>query len=182
MNLFDAAGNISGSVDFVHGAFQAASVAWDAGDGPGIDLGGPLNIYLTHLGGSISLNPTTINATGTITGGPQYEGCALFGITGSMTAQFGPFSFDANANGQLLCQNVSNEYFHIDDSGSVLIGAQINISLLFLQFSRRAGGGRRHPPGSHPGRREHECLRQHPRNPLPRGGGRRIGSRHRALR
>jgi hypothetical protein len=135
VNLFDAAGNISGSVDFVHGAFQAASVSWDAGDGPGIDLGGPLNIYLTHLGGSISLNPTTINATGTITGGPQYEGCALFGITGSMTATFGPFSFDANANGQLLCQNVSNEYFHVDDSGSILIGAQINISLLFLQFS-----------------------------------------------
>jgi hypothetical protein len=135
VNLFEAAGNISGSVDFLHGAFQAASVAWDAGDGPGIDLGGPLNIYLTHLGGSISLNPTTINATGTITGGPQYSDCALFGLTGSITATFGPFSFDANANGQFLCQNVSQEYFHIDDGGSILIGAQFDLNLLFFEFT-----------------------------------------------
>jgi PKD repeat protein len=135
INLFEAAGNISGTVDFVHGAFQDASVAWDAGDGPGIDLGGPFNIYLTHLGGGISLNPTTINATGTITGGPQTLGCALFGMTGSITTTFGPFSLDANATGQLLCQNVANEYFHVDQGGSILIGANVNIGLFFFQFS-----------------------------------------------
>jgi hypothetical protein len=135
INLFEAAGNISGTVDFVHGAFQDASVAWDAGDGPGIDLGGPFNIYLTHLGGGISLNPTTINATGTITGGPQTLGCALFGMTGTITTTFGPFSLDANATGQLLCQNVANEYFHVDQGGSILIGANVNIGLFFFQFS-----------------------------------------------
>ena len=135
IDLFDAAGDISGSVDFLHGDFQGATVAWDAGDGPGIDLGGPFNIYLTHLGGGISLNPTTITATGTITGGPQTLGCSLFGMTGNITAQFGPFSFDANATGQLLCQNVDNEYFHIDDSGSILIGGNIDINLLFFEFS-----------------------------------------------
>jgi hypothetical protein len=135
INLFDAAGNISGTVDFVHGAFQDASVAWDAGDGPGIDLGGPFNIYLTHLGGGISLNPTTITATGTITGGPQTLGCALFGMTGTITTTFGPFSLDANATGQLLCQNVANEYFHVDQSGSILIGGNVDIGLYFFQFS-----------------------------------------------
>lgn len=135
VDLFDAAGNISGSVDFQHGAFQDATVSWDAGDGPGIDLGGPFNIYLTHLGGGISLAPTTITATGTITGGPQTLGCALFGMTGTITTQFGPFSLDANATGQLLCQNVANEYFHIDQSGSILIGGNVDIGLLFFQFS-----------------------------------------------
>jgi PKD repeat protein len=135
INLFEAAGNISGTIDFVHGAFQDASVAWDAGDGPGIDLGGPFNIYLTHLGGGISLNPTTINATGTITGGPQTLGCALFSMTGTITTTFGPFSLDANATGQLLCQNVANEYFHVDQGGSLLIGANVNIGLFFFQFS-----------------------------------------------
>jgi hypothetical protein len=135
VELLSVGGDISGSVDFVHGDFQGASVAWDAGDGPGIDLGGPFNIYLTHLGGGISLDPTTINATGTITGGPQTLGCALFGMTGTITTQFGPFSLDANATGQLLCQNVANEYFHVDDSGSILIGGNIDIGLLFFQFS-----------------------------------------------
>jgi hypothetical protein len=134
LNLFDAAGNITGVVDFLHGGFQDASVAWDAGDGPGIDLGGPLNIYLTHLGGSISLNPTTINANGTITGGPQTLGCSLFGLNGSITMQFGPFALDANATGQLLCENVAHEYFHIDQTGSILIGGNIDISLLFFEF------------------------------------------------
>ena len=134
VNLFDAAGNISGSIDFTHAAFHAASVSWDAGDGPGIDLGGPLNIYLTHLGGSITLNPTTISATGTITGGPQTLGCSLFGMTGTITMQFGPFSMDANATGQLLCQNVADEYFHLDESGSILIGGDVDISLYFFEF------------------------------------------------
>lgn len=134
VNLFDAAGNISGSIDFTHAAFHAASVSWDAGDGPGIDLGGPLNIYLTHLGGSIALDPTTISATGTITGGPQTLGCALFGMTGTITMQFGPFSLDANATGQLLCQNVADEYFHLDQSGSILIGGDVDISLYFFEF------------------------------------------------
>ena len=134
VNLFDAAGNISGSIDFTHAAFHAASVSWDAGDGPGIDLGGPLNIYLTHLGGSIALNPTTISATGTITGGPQTLGCSLFGMTGTITMQFGPFSMDANATGQLLCQNVADEYFHLDQSGSILIGGDVDISLYFFEF------------------------------------------------
>jgi hypothetical protein len=134
VNLFDAAGNITGVVDFLHGGFQDASVAWDAGDGPGIDLGGPLNIYLTHLGGSISLNPTTINANGTITGGPQTFGCSLFGMNGSITVQFGPFSLDADATGQLLCQNVAKEYFHVDQTGSILIGGDVDISLLFFEF------------------------------------------------
>jgi hypothetical protein len=135
VELLDVAGDISGSIDFVHGAFQGASVAWDAGDGPGIDLGGPFNIYLTHLGGGISLNPTTITANGTITGGPQTLGCALFGMTGTITTTFGPFSLDANATGQLLCQNVANEYFHVDQGGSILIGGNVNIGLLFFQFS-----------------------------------------------
>jgi hypothetical protein len=128
-------GKIGGYVDLAHGDFQDGDVFWDAGDGPGIDLGGPFNIYLVHLEGSVSLNPTTITATGKITGGPQTLGCSLFSMTGTITTQFAPFSLDANAQGQLLCQNVADEYFHIDQSGSIRLGGTVNIGLLFFQFS-----------------------------------------------
>ena len=134
-DLFDVAGTIGGSIDFSRGRFTGASLEWTAGDGPGIDLGGPLNIYLTRLGGSIALDPTVLSANGAITGGPQALGCSLLGIDGDLTVRFGPFSLDADADGSFLCQHVSHEYFHVDDAGSIRLGAQVDLHLLFFEIT-----------------------------------------------
>jgi hypothetical protein len=134
-DLFGAAGEVTGSIDFLHGRFSGASILWDAGDGPGIDLGGPLNLYLMSLGGSIALDPQTrLTATGSLTGGPQVLGCALVGVSGSMTMAFDPTSFDADADGTFICQHTSHVYFHVDDSGSILVGGDVDLHLLFLEI------------------------------------------------
>ena len=81
-------GNISGTVDFVHGTFNGATLQYDAGAGPGIDLCGPIPIFLTQLGGGFTIDPAVIAGNATIAGGPNLFGCPLFSISGSMTALF----------------------------------------------------------------------------------------------
>ena len=133
-DLFEAAGQITGVIDLSHGSFQDASLDWDAGDGPGIDLGGPLDISLVHLGGSVALDPTVISANAAISGGPNVLGCSLIGINGAVTLHFSPFAFDADADGYLLCQHVAHEFLHFDDSGYFAFGGQIDIHFLIFEI------------------------------------------------
>jgi hypothetical protein len=131
-------GDIGGSVDFIHGHFNGASLNYSAGDGPGIDLGGPLNIYLTELGGGFTVEPPVIEAHGEITGGPQTLGCSLLGINAELVIRFQPeFALDANGTGSLLCQSVASEYFHIDGGGHIGLGAHIHLH--FLVFALEGG-------------------------------------------
>lgn len=130
-----ASGEITAAFAFVHGSFQEGRVAWDAGDGPGIDLGGPFPIFLTRLGGGVSLNPTTLNAEGAIAGGGDALGCSLFGISGKLTIQFAPFDLQANATGELLCQEVAEEYFHVDEAGDIGLGGKVHLEIYVLSFS-----------------------------------------------
>jgi hypothetical protein len=131
-------GDIGGTVDFIHGHFNGASLNYSAGDGPGIDLGGPLQIYLTELGGGFTVEPPVIEAHGEITGGPQTLGCSLLGINAELVIQFEPeFALDANGTGSLLCQSVASEYFHIDGGGHIGLGAAIHLH--FLVFSLEGG-------------------------------------------
>jgi hypothetical protein len=131
-------GDIGGSVDFIHGHFNGASLNYSAGDGPGIDLGGPLNIYLTELGGGFTVEPPVIEAHGEITGGPQTLGCSLLGINAELVIRFQPeFALDASGTGSLLCQSVASEYFHIDGGGHIGLGAHIHLH--FLVFALEGG-------------------------------------------
>jgi hypothetical protein len=131
-------GDIGGSVDFIHGHFNGAKLNYSAGDGPGIDLGGPLNIYLTELGGGFTVEPPVIEAHGEITGGPQTLGCSLLGINAELVIRFEPeFALDANGTGSLLCQSVASEYFHVDGGGHIGLGAHIHIH--FLVFALEGG-------------------------------------------
>ncbi len=131
-------GDIGGSVDFIHGHFNGASLNYSAGSGPGIDLGGPLNIYLTELGGGFTVEPPVIEAHGEITGGPQTLGCALLGINAELEIHFQPeFALDASGTGSLLCQSVASEYFHVDGGGHIGLGAHIHLH--FLVFALEGG-------------------------------------------
>jgi hypothetical protein len=131
-------GDIGGSIDFIHGHFNGASLNYSAGDGPGIDLGGPLNIYLTELGGGFTVEPPVVEAHGEITGGPQTLGCSLLGINAELVLRFAPeFALDANGTGSLLCQSVASEYFHVDGGGHIGLGAHIHIH--FLVFALEGG-------------------------------------------
>jgi hypothetical protein len=129
-----ASGQITAKFAFVHGGFQEGHVAWDAGDGPGIDLGGPIPIFLTRLGGGITVNPAVLSAEGAIAGGGHVLGCSLFGISGTLTIQFAPFELNANAAGELLCNHVSEEYFHVDEAGDIGLGGNVYIEIYVLSF------------------------------------------------
>lgn len=129
-----ASGEISARFAFVHGGFQEGHVAWSAGDGPGIDLGGPIPIFLTRLGGGITVNPAVLRAEGAIAGGGDVMGCSLFGISGTLTIQFAPFELNANAAGELLCNQVAEEYFHVDEAGDIGLGGNVHIEIYVLSF------------------------------------------------
>jgi hypothetical protein len=129
-------GDVGGTIDFIHGHFNGASLEYSAGDGEGIDLGGPIPIFLTKLGGGITLEPPVIEANGAIAGGPPVLGCALFGIEAEVVLDFQPeFTLNANGTGQFLCQNVSSEYFHIDEAGDIGLGAHVDIGFLIFKVS-----------------------------------------------
>jgi hypothetical protein len=134
LNLLGS-GQITASFAFVHGSFQEGHVAWDAGEGTGVDLGGPIPIFLTHLGGGIRVNPTVLNAEGAIAGGGHALGCSLFGIHGEITIQFAPFDLVANATGELLCQEVAEEFFHVDEAGDIGVGGSVHLEIYVLSFS-----------------------------------------------
>jgi hypothetical protein len=129
-----ASGEISARFAFVHGSFQEGHVAWSAGDGPGIDLGGPIPIFLTRLGGGITVNPAVLSAEGAIAGGGDVMGCSLFGISGTLTIQFAPFELNANAAGELLCNQVAEEYFRVDEAGDIGLGGNVHIEIYVLSF------------------------------------------------
>ncbi len=129
-----ASGEITAKFAFVHRAFQEGHVAWSAGDGPGIDLGGPIPIFLTRLGGGITVNPPVLSAEGAIAGGGDVLGCSLFGISGTLTIQFAPFELNANAAGELLCNQVAEEYFHVDEAGDIGLGGNVHIEIYVLSF------------------------------------------------
>ncbi len=129
-----ASGEITARLAFVHGGFQEGHVAWNAGDGPGIDLGGPIPIFLTRLGGGITVNPPVLSAEGAIAGGGDVMGCSLFGISGTLTIQFAPFELNANAAGEMLCNQVAEEYFHVDEAGDIGFGGNVHIEIYVLSF------------------------------------------------
>jgi hypothetical protein len=129
-----ASGEISARFSFVHGRFQEGHVAWNAGAGPGIDLGGPIPIFLTRLGGGVTVNPPVLQAEGAIAGGGDVLGCSLFGISGTLTIQFAPFELNANAAGELLCNQVAEEYFHVDEAGDIGLGGNVHIEIYVLSF------------------------------------------------
>ena len=131
-------GDVGATIDFIHGHFNGASLQYSAGVGPGIDLGGPIPIFLTELGGGFTLEPPVIEANGAIAGGPNVLGCALFGIDANVVIQFEPeFALDANGTGEMLCQSVASEYFHLDGGGHIGLGATIHLH--FLVFSLEGG-------------------------------------------
>jgi hypothetical protein len=129
-----ASGEITARFAFVHGRFQEGHVAWNAGDGPGIDLGGPIPLFLTRLGGGVTVNPPVLQAEGAIAGGGDVLGCSLFGISGTLTIQFAPFELNANAAGELLCNQVAEEYFHVDEAGDIGLGGNVHIEIYVLSF------------------------------------------------
>jgi hypothetical protein len=131
-------GAIGATVDFLHGHFNGATLEYNAGVGTGIDLGGPIPIFLTRLFGGVTLEPATIEAAGSIAGGPQTLGCSLFGVDANVVVVFEPeFELNANGTGQLLCQSVASEYFHLDGGGHIGLGGTVHLH--FLVFSIEGG-------------------------------------------
>jgi hypothetical protein len=127
LDLTPAIGDISGSIEFTGGGFREASLQYENGASPGIELGGPLPIFLTQLGGSINLHPTVISANATVSGGPAYFGCSLASVSGQATVQVSPFHLGLEGAGSLLCQNVADMHLEYGN-GYLDIGASVHFS------------------------------------------------------
>ena len=75
-----------------------------------------------------------LSAEGAIAGGGDVMGCSLFGISGTLTIQFAPFELNANAAGELLCNQVAEEYFHVDEAGDIGLGGNVRVEIYVLSF------------------------------------------------
>lgn len=127
LDLFPGYGYLRATLEFTNGDFREGSLDWDAGDGTGIDLGGPFNIYLVHLGVGILLDPTVITGNAKITGGPQVFGESLVSASGTVALGFTPLTVNLQGAGDLLGQNVAHvslEYGdgYFDIGGAVTLG------------------------------------------------------------
>ncbi len=125
--------SVGGSIDFVHGHFNGASVLAD-------DLNIPLGegIFLNELDAGFSLNPTTLTGGASVTGGPEVLGATLVKIHAGLVLQTQPFSFDLNGQGSILDQPVGDAYFHIDDQGNIGLGGTMDLNLASV-FEATAG-------------------------------------------
>jgi hypothetical protein len=79
-----AVSGVSGALAFQNGSFASGSVTVK-GSVPLID-----GVFLTELGGSLTVNPppTTVSGTATITFGPQISGVSALSATGTLTRTF----------------------------------------------------------------------------------------------
>ena len=101
---------------------------------PGVDI--------TDVGGGFQLYPpsTVLNANGTIQvgGAPDYRvECPPYKVTGDFNVTFypGPLAFDAHTAGDLFCQHIVDEYFHVDASGYVHVSANANFDFSVFKLS-----------------------------------------------
>ena len=113
-----------------HGDFQELDVDYLAGAGQGINIGP--GIFLTKLGGGLSLNPDEVRARAGVSVGPSAGGgCPTAGIDAGMTVHFAPDPFFVDATGTvgLVCIPVGNAHFYADTTGLVSLGAGVDLDI-----------------------------------------------------
>jgi len=112
------------------GRFKELDVSYLAGAGQGINVGP--GIFLTKLGGGLSMDPDEIRARATVSVGPSTGGgCPTAGIDADLNVHFAPgvFFVDATGTVQLVCIPVGNTHFYADQTGLVDLTASVNLDL-----------------------------------------------------
>ncbi len=123
------------------GNFQALDVDYLAGSGQGIPLG--YGLFMTKIGGGLSLNPDEIKARTAISVGPSSGGgCPTIGMEAQFTVHFAPdpFFVDATGNVGLVCIPLGSAHFYADSTGLVDLSAGVHIDIGPLYFSSNLHG------------------------------------------
>lgn len=123
------------------GGFRALKLAYLAGAGQGIPVGP--GIFLTKVGGGLTLNPDEIDAQAAVSVGPSAGGgCPIAGADGTMTVHFGPppFSIATNAEIELVCLGLGNVNFFANTDGYVSLGASLGFDAGPLYFNASLNG------------------------------------------
>lgn len=111
---------VGGELRLENGDFKSASLAYQADEGEGIEIYGP--VYLVALSGALSIDPTSITSTAQLSFGPAADtGCGPMGVTGTTTVSFGnPVAFDSSGAFELDCGNYGyNAGVHFDSDGNL---------------------------------------------------------------
>jgi hypothetical protein len=100
-------------------------------------------IFLTKVGGGLTLNPDEIDAQAAISVGPSTGGgCPIAGADGTLTLHFGPppFSIATNADIELVCLKIGNVNFYANTDGYVTLGASMGFDAGPLYFNASLNG------------------------------------------
>jgi uncharacterized delta-60 repeat protein len=118
------------------GHFQELDVSYLAGTGQGINIGP--GIFLTKLGGGLSLSPDEIRARATVSVGPSTGGgCPTAGVDTDLNVHFAPAPFFVDAHGtvEIVCIPVGNAHFYADSTGLVDLQTHVSLDLGLIYVS-----------------------------------------------
>jgi hypothetical protein len=127
------------------GAFQELDIDYLAGAGQGIPLG--QGLFLTTIGADLNVaqdifGAHVVVAAGTSLGG----GCPALGADGHMTVSLRqPFYLDATVKLVLVCLDLVNIHFRVDQTGAVQIDGSWNFDAGPVYFKGGVGGKFHYP-------------------------------------
>lgn len=123
------------------GRFQELDVDYLAGSGQGIPLG--YGLFMTKIGGGLSMNPDELRARTAISVGPSAGGgCPTVGIDAGFIVHFSPppFFLDATGTVGLLCIPLSTTKFYANSTGLVDLSTRVGIDLGPLYYRSTLSG------------------------------------------
>jgi hypothetical protein len=124
------------------GAFRSLILDYLAGAGTGIPVGP--GVFLTKVGGGLSLDPDEIHADAAVSVGPSATGggCPAVGGDGQLILHFGPAPFwiSTHADMQIVCLSLAQVDFFARQDGFVTLGASMGFDAGPLYFNAGVKG------------------------------------------
>jgi streptogramin lyase len=131
-------GSVGGTLEFQGGVFKDGSVEYQADEGKGFQLVGP--VYLIGLNAGFSLyqsqipgSATTFSGGAIFSVGPAISNnsCGVLDVDGSALINFypGPFSITTNAETRLFCIPLKDSYFTVNSEGYVELGSSFDYEI-----------------------------------------------------
>ncbi len=138
--VFPAGGALDGEVEFADGAFRKGSLGLDFPP-PGVVVGPA--VYLTRIGGTFGLDPTTIGAEARIAAGASVNGVAPISVLGRFDGTFpknGPFTLQMSGSVSVLLIQLAQGSFRFISDGYADFKGQVGLDLEVLSLNGAVNG------------------------------------------
>ncbi|WP_205695587.1 hypothetical protein [Conexibacter sp. SYSU D00693] len=135
-----AGGALDGTVEFQGGEFRKGSLALEPPP-PGIAIGPA--VWITRIGGTFALEPTTIGAEATIAAGAAVKGVSPVSVVGRVDAVFprtGPFTVTATGNLKVLVLALADARFRFVSDGYADFAANLGLDLPAISLKGGVNG------------------------------------------